>query len=461
MLAPMALRGRTQRARARAGALRAALGFAALAGCAEGTVFVPLPSAPASAATMVMGVEVAGARRVVVVDLLDGARAEPIRPELAVGANERLSLEAAFFTDTAATLRLGVGPYEGPSAGVPLPAPAAVVTLQAAPDEVLDGSRWAPQMTLGPILAATRRPPPPTPCRGWVLADTVSRLPSPTRWSVPISDRAVLVGTRDEETVIVEPGREPREGPPSPVFTASRLRGGGFLGTAGNRLGRLELADDGGRTTVDFDTQVIVPSDLIFSTATSTEPTRPGALPDEVFTLSRNGTWLRVRGAEVRELHRFVEPAPLLEIGGTAWIRPGEAVAVWSQSNAVLRARGDTVVAEPTPSSQGLIGVSHLPGQGTFAGNTLGEIFWDQGTGEWTRLPDSGTMLWIHALVATDQGFVFGTGFGGVGEYVQGYGFCPFQPNVFMGDVRRIDPLAGGTLALSGYELNVGFLRRP
>lgn len=437
------------------------LGLALLVACSEGTVFVPLPAAPPGSATMVMGIEVAGTRRVVVVELLDGAPIEPIRPELAVGGEERFDLEAAFYPDTTAELRLEVGLYEGPSAGVPLPAPAAIVALQATRDERLDATRWSSRMGLGPILAAIRRPPPPTPCRGWVLADTVGRLPSPTRWSLPIGDRAVLVGTRDEETVVVEPGREPRRGPQSPVFTASSLRGGGFLGTAGNRVGRLELADDGVETTVEFSTQVIVPSDLIFSTATSTEPTRPDALPAEVFTLSRNGTWIRVRGAEVRELHRFVEPAPLLDIGGTAWIRPGEAVAVWSQSNEVLRARGDTVTAEPTPSSQGLIGVSHLPGQGTFAGNTLGEIFWDQGSGEWIRLPDTGTMLWIHALVPTDEGFMFGTGFGGLGEYVRGYGFCPFQPNMFMGDVRRIDALADGTIALSGYELNVGFIRRP
>lgn len=144
----------------------------------------------------------------------------------------------------------------------------------------------------------------------------------------------------------------------------------------------------------------------------------------DVFTMSVEGRVSHWDGRRWTELHAFDASETTERNGGLAWVGPKEAIAVAPSSLEVIRMKDGVATAELPPSTASFTAAASIPGFGTVIGNADGGILVHRG-GRWENLPGHEIRLWPLAFAPYEDGFVYGTAFGNLVQYLPGTGYCP------------------------------------
>jgi hypothetical protein len=170
--------------------------------------------------------------------------------------------------------------------------------------------------------------------------------------------------------------------------------------------------------------------------------------PLEIFGIAR-GRFLTVGSSGATELYQFATTND--EVGVASGGR-GDAVAAGQQPEAV-HYRSGAVEVEPTPfPADSLLAVTHTGALGYVAGTSLGQVV--RYTGDrWESLGDTGFSLGIRTIAPYPRGFVYGGANGGVGQYVEGRGFCaPSFP--VSGAIRGVHVIGEQVIVVQKYLTN-------
>lgn len=193
--------------------------------------------------------------------------------------------------------------------------------------------------------------------------------------------------------------------------------------------------------------------------APSTWALRPGFTPVgriDYMDLSPDGTELVVltRDGAVaaysiaadtwRVLHRLQTDAG--GRGGVLALGPDDFLAGGPFANTVTRIRGGVAEQEVVGAEAGVTSLREVPGIGIVLGSGLGELFVRRAE-RWEALPASGSRFWVLGMAPLDAGFLFGSPYGSLGQYVNETEACPLTTPVSF-FIRFIVPLEGRMVLL-------------
>ena len=132
--------------------------------------------------------------------------------------------------------------------------------------------------------------------------------------------------------------------------------------------------------------------------------------------------------------------------GGVLALGPDDFLAGGPFANTVTRIRGGVAEQEVVGAEAGVTSLREVPGIGIVLGSGLGELFVRRGE-RWEPLPTSGSRFWVLGMAPLDAGFLFGSPYGSLGQYVTETEACPLTAPVSF-FIRFIVPLQGRMVLL-------------
>ncbi|MEQ9501219.1 MAG: hypothetical protein RIT81_30400 [Deltaproteobacteria bacterium] len=332
-------------------------------------------------------------------------------------AGRDLDLDALLYEAPLDTLRIRPGEVEAVEGGRPLPE---ATTLLSA--RIVDGATtpWEETVQLDASLESFRIE---SPCAAFDAELFALTSTGGGGFVVPISDRAVLVGTDardvfriDVETSAVTPVTRSiitplsavadPVGPPTPELLLASARGEVLRGVVVDESLELEVLSTHPEN---------LPIDAIAGD--------PASGP--VFVLSEAGVFDRYHdGTWSSTLYDFGTDA---SVGAVARMGPDAAVAVWPSEDRVVRYVAGEVLFERIQDDVAMRNAATIPGFGTVVGSTLGALFRFE-DGAWRALPPGWLRRPVQRIAPYAGGFVYGGPNGNFGQYLEGFGHCELAP---------------------------------
>jgi len=172
----------------------------------------------------------------------------------------------------------------------------------------------------------------------------------------------------------------------------------------------------------------------------------------EVVVLSRGGAIARWSEAAGWTYLGALESATGSTPAGGGILRLGadDVLAVSPSQRDVTRIRGGNTEVETLEAMSAFTSLVRIESLGIVLGSGLGELFVRRGE-RWMSLGPSGSAFWVLGPISYDGGFLWGSPYGNMGEYIADE-FCPlFAPVNFT--VRLLVPLGDGDLLALGESL--------
>ena len=426
----------------------AAIALLPLLACAEAAspLWVGFPPTQ-DANSMMLAYETGDAVEVVAIALEPGADPAPIRVSLDPGSEQPLRLQALLYATDLDTLGVPAGP---------LPREPSTEQTRAIPqpDRIyaaeIDGAgevSWTRAGALSAALDDVRIPSLSyAGCVQWRTSVVSLTTGGRVEFAVGTNNGGLLVGTDDGTLALVTVGTV--KAVPRPVGITRFLgayhdvvSGEHYFGAEYGRLWRGTVTD-----RVEVVALPPSPHGGILRWIDGGPAADGGGT--EIFTLSRSGDFSRFAEGSWKRLHKFTGPGGLPRLGGVARIGPGEAVAVWSFTDEVVRTIDKRAWTEPTPTRQGITAAVNTPSMGPVLATANGEIL-AYGAGGWTQIGDAAVASWIYSLMPYGTGFILGGAFGLLQQYTPEDGFCPLSAE-HSDNSETIGALSGGRFAAMG-----------
>lgn len=353
--------------------------------------------------------------------------------------------ELAYFEVPLAELGIPAGPVTLASPGAPartLPPPAAQHRLDLGRSGA--GSWSSPSWS--ELAESQARLPRRDPCARLLTQQFVLGSDVGAVWALPLDEGRALVGTGDNQIWTID-----RQGRSSTVTVVPEQRD--FIPTSalkddhgelwfGGAYGHVWRGSMGATLSVREVALLPAPERIV---SVDADPADPSA---ELYVFTSSGALGRVAGSTVTMLHRF-EGHPNDVYASVAWMEPGSVVSGWGGSAEVLITHGDSL--ERISVGDGRTGVHSLrrvPGLGLMAATSGGQIFrWSPGARRFDPLGQSGVRLEVFDFFPSAGGFFYTGTFGYVGQWLDGFGYCPVaEPPLAAATARHIVPLEDALL---------------
>lgn len=181
----------------------------------------------------------------------------------------------------------------------------------------------------------------------------------------------------------------------------------------------------------------------------------PSGADDDIFSMTVDGIIEHYDGTTSRVVHQLPGGRGQIMEGGLAWVGPREAIAAWHADRGVVRVKYDDATAQWRVESEvvpdataAFITAVYAPRFGPVVANSDGQFFTER-DGSWVLLEGSPVRVFVFAVAAYRDGFVYGSAFGNFGQYSPADGFCELRM-VTAGDIRDIAVLESGAIATVG-----------
>lgn len=353
--------------------------------------------------------------------------------------------ELAYFEARLDELGIAAGPVMLAAPGAPartLPTPAAQHRLDL---ERSGAGSWS-SPSWSELAESHAQLPRRDPCARLLTQQFVLGSDVGAVWALPLDEDRALVATGDNQIWTID--RQGRSStvavvPEQPDFIpTSALKddhGELWFGGAYGHIWRGSMG-----TTLSVREVALLPT-LERIVSIDADPADPAG---DLYVFTTSGALARVSGSTVTALHRF-EGHPNDVYASVAWMELGSVVSGWGGSAEVLITHGDRL--ERISVGDGRTGVHSLrrvPGLGLMAATSGGQIFrWNLGARRFDPLGQSGVRLEVFDFFPYAGGFFYTGTFGYVGQWLDGFGYCPVaEPPLAAATARHIVPLGEALL---------------
>ncbi|MFO0723531.1 MAG: hypothetical protein U1E65_07115 [Myxococcota bacterium] len=169
----------------------------------------------------------------------------------------------------------------------------------------------------------------------------------------------------------------------------------------------------------------------------------------DLYVVTDQGSIARLRGSRATSFEPLSTTTDLR--ASVAWIEPDSALAASAMASSVLLIQGDRATRIPVADDRsGVYAVRRVPGLGILAATVGGQIYrYDPSGPRFELIGPSAVKLDVASFVVTPDGFLYGGTFGYVGQWIQGFGFCPIaaQP-LASATAKFLVPLGNAWLAI-------------
>lgn len=400
--------------------------------------------------SVVLALEADELLEVYAVEVVEGTLEAPVELSRRLPRGADVHVEALRYTQVLAQLGLPAGRLTeslSPTSG-PLPESLPVLGLSLRAQE--GAGTWAELSSRSQQLAAFRVERPPTACARFegelVMLDT----PAPPIWAVEAEPGVPWLGLHpyDDDVAL-------RLGP-----DATTRHPLGFEGRTGLPLGdgRVLLGTyDSSLRFVRLTPAVALEKEVRLSEPATVQAVAGSTTTQDYFVLSIDGVLFHFDGTRVEVVYRTSQPRAVRISGDVLWAGPAEALVTWHSENGVVRVKkrdgGWSWTLEELPGAVSApLTSAHTP-LGVVVANGDGEFFVERDRGNWVSIPGSPAALRIQTIEAYGDGFVYGSSYGTMGQYLPAEGYCPIgsigQQDV---DVKRILVMRDGSVVAMGSD---------
>jgi hypothetical protein len=361
-----------------------------------------------------------------------------------------------------------------PSHRLPKPAQIFVATLA---DRAIRGD-WVSESELDPTLAALAiagagPPAPPPTCASWIARTPEVPTTGAYAFAAAVDADHAIYGTLSGELVLLTATASPSPGAPTATVAWAKLTpivlppgtpafrsayvfpdSGGEIWLSsedGHGTGPLWTGRLSGATLLDLAPTATSAGDLTLRWMDGSK----GGSGRQILGLSRTGVFAHSEGAGMQPIGHYGLSNPRSECGGVAWAGPGQALIGYGTWAVALEVFGaDTWTYGTTAPSGGLCSVAIVPGIGTLAGTSHGEVYRRPPAGSahqndvWTRIGDDDFLPYaIDSIVPFRDGFVQFGDLGWFAQYRPDNGFC-MKVGMFESNTLAAFPFGGGLIAI-------------
>lgn len=400
--------------------------------------------------SVVLALEADELLEVYAVEVVEGALEAPVELSRRLPRGADVHVEALRYTQGLAQLGLPAGRLTeslSPTSG-PLPESLPVLGLRLRAQE--GAGTWAELAERSQKLAAFRVERPPTACARFEGDVVMLDSPGQPMWGLEVEPGVPWLGLHpsdDDVALRIGPDGTTRHPLGFKGRTALPLGDGQvWLGAYDSQLRRVRLAP-----SVSLEQAVRLPEPAtVMAIAGSTTAS-------DYFVLSIDGVLFHFDGTRAEVVYRTSQPRTVRVSGDVLWAGPAEALVTWHSERGVVRVKQRegawTSTIEELPGAVSSPLTSALTPLGVVVANGDGEFYVERGRGNWQPIPGSPAALRIQTIEAYGEGFVYGSSYGTMGQYLPAEGYCPLrtigQQDV---DLKRMLVMRDGSLIAMGAD---------
>jgi hypothetical protein len=400
--------------------------------------------------SVVLALEADELLEVYAVAVVDGALESPVELSRRLPPGTDVRIEALRYTRALTELGLPAGRLMeslSPTSG-PLPVSLPVLGLSLSAQERV--GTWAELSSRSQQLAGFRVERPPTACARFEGAVVMLDSPAQPMWGVEVEPGVPWLGLHpfdDDVALRLGPDGTTRHPLGFKGRTALPLGDGQvLLGTYDSQLRRVRLTPT---VSLEQSVRLSEPATMMAIDGSTTA--------SDYFALSIDGVLFHFDGTRAEIVYRTSQPRAVRVSGDVLWAGPAEALVTWHSEKGVVRVKQRdgawTTTLEELPGAvSSPLTSAHTP-LGVVVANGDGEFYVERGRGNWVQLAGSPAALRIQTIEAYGDGFVYGSSYGTMGQYVPAEGYCPLgsigQQDV---DLKRILVMRDGSLIAMGAD---------